>query len=187
MTKFSSSVDWNIRTGGNFHSRSGEVMNSINVLLFIYAFNILPYNMSSVVNWELWKIVVCSNSSTLQGYSAAIVPIWQHFVLNSIMRKPLFDNTEDEVLPAHILLALCLLWKQNNNNKSNTNIGWMNNFKNYSNPAEDLTHSSKNRTKLVFPLKTKVAANWNQTMYNYNKEAELTLKHISKAFKCMSS
>lgn len=35
----------------------------------------------------------------------------------------------------------------------------MNNLKNNSNPAEDLMHSSKNRTKLVFPLKTKVAAN----------------------------
>jgi len=42
-------------------------MTSINEPPFIYSFNNLHYNMSSVVNCKLWKIAICSNSATLQG------------------------------------------------------------------------------------------------------------------------
>jgi hypothetical protein len=34
----------------------------------------------TVVNCGLWKIAVCSNSATLQGYNTDIATIWQHFI-----------------------------------------------------------------------------------------------------------
>lgn len=79
-------------------------MKRISIWICEYSMN---KHQTNVVNHRSHEIAVCSNSTTIQCYSAAIASIWQHSILNSVSQN---QNVSLSLYIARKKLYLKLSW-----------------------------------------------------------------------------